>query len=88
MKKKTITADEFDRLFDDGQDIWDFLDHDSARRPGMDPEKISLVIPQWMVYWLYLEAERQGTTSAQLIHTYLEERIKLEKAREEERRKS
>ncbi|MEQ9103096.1 MAG: hypothetical protein RIE53_00215 [Rhodothermales bacterium] len=88
MKKKTITADEFDRLFDDGHDIWDFLDHDSARQPGLEPETVSLEIPQWMVYWLYLEAERHGTTSAQVIKTYLEERIKLEKAREDEQRKS
>ena len=31
----TITAEEFDRRFDDGEDVREFVDWSTARRPGL-----------------------------------------------------
>lgn len=40
MKNKdTITAEEFDRLFDEGEDISQFLDWSKAQRPLLDNKK-------------------------------------------------
>ncbi len=45
--KKTIgvdiTAEEFDRKFDAGESIVDYLDLDSARRPGLEPKRVNVV---------------------------------------------
>jgi len=81
MKKKTISAEEFDRLFDEGHDISEYLDHSSARRPGLDPMAVGFDLPQWMVYWLYNEAESRGTTKEALMKAFIEERIEQEKAK-------
>lgn len=81
MKKKTISAEEFDRLFDEGHDIWEYLDRDSARRPGMDPRNVSFDIPNWMFYWTYLEAEAQGISQEELLRRFVAERVELEKAK-------
>lgn len=34
-RTKTITAEEFDRMFDEDKDIEDYLDHSKAWRPGI-----------------------------------------------------
>jgi hypothetical protein len=34
MKKDIIKAEEFERKFDDGEDISEFLDLDNSERPG------------------------------------------------------
>ncbi len=35
--KTTMTAEEFDRRFDRGEDISAFLDWSKAHRPGLEP---------------------------------------------------
>jgi hypothetical protein len=35
-----ISAEEFDRRFDEGEDITPFLDLSSARRPGREPQRV------------------------------------------------
>jgi hypothetical protein len=37
--KKTITAEEFDALFDSGADVSEYIDWDSARRPGLEDKQ-------------------------------------------------
>ncbi len=51
MKKKedTISAEELDRKFDDGEDINSFLDWNSARRPGLEQRRVNVDLPQWMI---------------------------------------
>lgn len=44
MKKEnaTITAEEFDRRFDDGEDISAYLDWDNVRRPGLETRRVNV----------------------------------------------
>ncbi len=49
MKQKSISATEFDRLFDEGHDIWDYLDHSRVRRPNLEPKRVNVDFPLWMV---------------------------------------
>lgn len=80
MKRKTISAAEFDRRFDDGQDMSEYLDHSTTRRPGMDPKRVNVDFPQWMVFRLDREARYLGVTRQSLIKMWIGDRIKIENA--------
>ncbi len=80
MKGKTISAAEFDRRFDDGEDMSEYVDHSSARRPGLDPKRVNVDFPQWMVFRLDREARHLGITRQSLIKTWIGDRIKIEDA--------
>ena len=81
MKPKIISAEELDRRFDAGEDITKYMDMSKARRPGLDPKRVNVDFPQWMVYWMDFESERLGITRQSLIKTYINDRIETEKAK-------
>ena len=68
---KTISAEEFDRRFDDGEDMGDYIDWSSARRPGLELKRVNVDFPQWMVAKLDAEAKRRGVTRQALIKMWL-----------------
>ena len=72
---KTIAAEEFDRRFDDGEDMAEFIDWNSARRPGLEPKRVNVDFPQWMVAGLDREAKRRGITRQALIKTWVADRL-------------
>jgi hypothetical protein len=78
-EKATITAEELDRRFDDGEDISDFLDWDKARRPGLETRRVNVDLPSWMVSELENQAVLIGVTRQSIIKLWLSERIKKEK---------
>lgn len=77
-KKNTITAEEFDRRFDDGEDITDFLDWEQAKRPGLEQRRVNVDLPVWMIGSLDLEAKRIGVTRQSIVKVWLSERLKSE----------
>jgi hypothetical protein len=79
-EKATITAEELDRRFDDGEDISDFLDWDSARRPGLEQRRVNVDLPVWMIQNLDRQADLIGVTRQSIIKVWLSERIKEENA--------
>lgn len=44
-----MKAQDFDAAFDEGQDITDHLDMDSARRPTRETRRVNVDFPAWMV---------------------------------------
>jgi hypothetical protein len=79
MKKTdTITAKEFDRKFDAGEDVSHYLDWSKARRPLLDQKRINVDLPKWMIQSLDLEAKRVGVTRQSIVKMWLSERIKAE----------
>ena len=76
--RKTITAEEFDRRFDNGEDVSDYLDWSSARRPGQEFKRVTVELPAWTLMRLDTEARRLGVTRQALIKIWIAER--LEKA--------
>ena len=74
-----ITAEELDRRFDDGEDITAFLDWDSARRLGLEPRRVNVDLPSWMISELDNQASLIGVTRQSIIKVWLSERIKTEK---------
>ncbi len=74
--KTRITAEELDRKFDDGEDISEYFDWSTARRPNREPKRVDVELPNWMVNGLDLEAERLGITRQALIRAWIAEKLK------------
>ena len=77
-KKVTITAEELDRRFDDGEDISQFLDWSKATRPHLAQRRVNVDLPLWMINTLDLEAKRVGVTRQSVVKMWLSDRIKAE----------
>jgi len=75
MKKKSITTQEFDSLFDQGNDITGFLDIKTATRPGLEIRRVSVDFPEWMINKLDREAERLGVTRQSIIKFWISEKL-------------
>ena len=72
---KAISAEEFDRRFDDGEDMSDYLDWSSFRRPGLESNRVNLDMPQHMVAKLDTHAKERGVTRQALIKMWLADRL-------------
>lgn len=73
---RTITVEEFDRLFDEGSDeIDDFLDWDQARRPGLVPKRVNVDFPTWTVQALDREAAHRGIPRQALIKMWIADKL-------------
>ncbi|TFH27500.1 MAG: CopG family transcriptional regulator [Bacteroidia bacterium] len=52
MKKKYITAAEFDAQFDAGENVSAHYNLEQAVRPGLEQRRVSVDFPLWMVQQL------------------------------------
>jgi hypothetical protein len=76
MTTKKISAEEFDRLFDEGSDEIDqYIDWNSFRRVDDRVKRVNVDFPQWMVNGLDREAKRRGVTRQALIKMWLADRL-------------
>ncbi len=73
---KRISATELDKKFDDGEDVSEYFDWSTARRPNREPKRVDVELPTWMVDGLDLEAARLGITRQALIRTWIAEKLK------------
>lgn len=76
MKKKFIKAEEFDKRFDNGEDVSEFLDVSKTRRPGREQKRVNVDFPLWMIRSLDKEAKRLGVTLQSIITTWIADRLK------------
>jgi hypothetical protein len=70
-----MKASDFDARFDAGEDVTDALDLKMARRPGLEPKRVNVAFPAWMVRSLDKEAHRLGVTRQSLIKLWLADRL-------------
>jgi hypothetical protein len=70
-----MKAEEFDRLFDEGEDVTSALDLAAARRPGLEQRRVNVDFPVWMVESLDAEAKRLGVTRQSIIKVWIAERL-------------
>ena len=73
-----MKANEFDKRFDEGKDVSEYLNTSEARRPGQEQRRVNVDFPLWMIHLLDKEAKRLGVTRQSIIKVWLAER--LEKA--------
>lgn len=75
MDVKTISAEEFDRRFDEGEDMGDYIDWSTKRRPGLEPKRVNVDFPNHVVEKLDVEAKRRGVTRQALIKMWIADRL-------------
>jgi len=73
-----MKASEFDKKFDNGENILAELDVARARRPGEETKRINVDFPAWMVAALDREARRLGVTRQSIIKMWLAEHLQQE----------
>lgn len=70
-----MKAKEFERKFDEGEDVTEFLDLSKARRPGHEQRRVNVDFPLWMIEALDQEANRLGVTRQSIIKVWIAERL-------------
>ena len=70
-----MNATEFDRKFDEGQDITEHLDLDRARRPSQEQKRVNVDFPIWMIQSLDREARRLGVPRQSVIKVWIAEKL-------------
>ena len=80
----SISNEELERRFDDGEDITQFMEMDTLRRPnqGKAARRISMDVPEEMVRGLDRAASRMGVNRQAVIKVWLTERLDQEAERE------
>lgn len=78
---KTITAEEFDRKFDNGEDILPYIDLSSKRtvaefeKEMFSIKKVNIDLPDWIIKSLDNEAKRMGVTRQSVIKIWLTQKL-------------
>jgi hypothetical protein len=62
-----MKAKEFEKKFDNGEDITKHLDFSRARRPEQEQKRVNVDFPVWMIHTLDKEAKRLGVPRQSLI---------------------
>lgn len=75
MKPQKVSVEEFDRMFDDGEDIDHLIDWSSMTRPGLMAKRVNVDMPAHMVARLDDHAKRRGVTRQALIKMWLADRL-------------
>lgn len=70
-----MKASEFDKRFDEGEDISEFLDLSQTRRPGQEQKRVNVDFPLWMIERLDREARRLGVPRQSIIKIWIAERL-------------
>ena len=71
-----MKAKEFDRKFDEGEDISKYLDLSRARRSELEQKRVNVDFPAWMITQLDKEAKRLGVPRQSIIKLWVAERLK------------
>ncbi|SCX05843.1 type II toxin-antitoxin system BrnA family antitoxin [Agrobacterium rosae] len=72
---KTISAEEFDRKFDDGEDVSEYLDWSKASRPGLELVHADIDLPNAVLRKVDAEALRLGKTREALLVEWISEKV-------------
>ena len=71
-----MKAEEFDRKFDKGEDISQYLNLSEARRSGQEQKRVNVDFPLWMIQQVDREAKRLGVPRQSIIKVWVAERLK------------
>jgi hypothetical protein len=71
-----MKAKEFDRKFEEGEDISQYLDFSKARRSALELKRVNVDFPAWMIKQLDKEAKRLGVPRQSIIKLWVAERLK------------
>jgi len=72
-----MKAKEFDRKFDEGEDVTRYLDLGKMRKPVQTLKIVNVDFPIWMIQLLDQEAKRLGVPRQSIIKMWIAERLKI-----------
>ena len=75
-----ISGEEFDRMFEAGEDLTPYLDLDNIRYPGLEEQTMALDLPTPLIEALEREAARAGCSPTDLVRSWVEDRLRLASA--------
>ena len=70
-----MKAHDFDKRFDNGEDITKYLDMSKARRPERQYKRVNVDFPLWMIQLLDKEARRLGVPRQSIIKVWVADRL-------------
>ena len=70
-----MKSEEFDKKFDDGEDVSEHLDFSKATRPGREQKRVNVDFPVWMIQSLDREAQRLGIPRQAVIKVWIAEML-------------
>ena len=68
---KAISAEEFDRRFDAGEELTKYIDWSTMRRPDLEIKRVNVDLPQHVIDRLDRAARLRGITRQALIKVLL-----------------
>ena len=71
-----MKAKDFDRKFDEGEDVTRYLVLSKAWRSALEPKRVKVDFPAWMTKQLDKEAKRLGVPRQSIIKLWVAERLK------------
>jgi hypothetical protein len=71
-----MKAKEFDRNFDEGEDVTGYLDLSKIRKPVQEQKRVNVDFPVWMIQLLDKEAKRLGVPRQSIIKMWIADRLK------------
>lgn len=75
MDAQKIDAAKIDEMFDNGEDVSEFFDLTKSFRPNLEPRRVNVDFPKWMVTRLDGHAKRLGVTRQSVIKMWLAEKL-------------
>jgi len=70
-----MKTEEFDKKFDNGENVTGELDFSKARRPGREQRRVNVDFPVWMIQLLDREAGHLGVPRQSIIKLWIAERL-------------
>ncbi|MFC4352906.1 type II toxin-antitoxin system BrnA family antitoxin [Fodinicurvata halophila] len=70
-----MKANEFDRKFDEGEDVSAAVDWSKAKRVNSETRRVNVDFPAWVVEGLDRQAWHLGDTRQSLIKLWIAERL-------------
>ena len=70
-----MKAHDFDKRFDNSEDITKYLDMSKARRPEQQHKRVNVDFPLWMIQLLDKEARRLGVPRQSIIKVWVADRL-------------
>lgn len=70
-----MKAKDFDKKFDEGEDVSKYLDISKIKRPEQKPKRVNVDFPLWMLRSLDKEAKRLGVPRQSIIKVWIAERL-------------
>ncbi|WP_456430410.1 type II toxin-antitoxin system BrnA family antitoxin [Nitratifractor sp.] len=69
------TFNEFEEVFDRGEEIDEYVDWSRTRRPNLEQKRVNLDLPLWMIELLDREAKRLEIARQAVMKIFLAERL-------------